>query len=477
MTSTPAHPSTGGGPATSYDVRIWSVQPYERKRGRTYGVRWSVANERQHRTFTSRALADSFRAELITATRQGTLFDVESGLPLSAATRQEGTKGATWYEHACDYVDAGWSRLAPSSRRSIADVLATITPALLPLSRDRPQQGQLRAALYQWSFNTARRKAGPPDPALVPVVRWVDRNSLPLNTVEDPVALRQVLDALAVNLDGKPAAATVVARRRTALYSALRLAVERGRLPGNPLDSLRWKAPRMAASVDMRSVVNHEQARALLAAVRSQGPRGERLIAFFGCMYYSALRPAEASELREGDLLLPPDGVGWGELRLHRSSPATARSWADAGEQAPRQLKHRALKDVRPVPCPPPLTRLLVDHLREHGTAADGRLFRALRDGGQLPDSVYGRVWEKARQTALTSAEAKSPLAARPYDLRHAAVSTWLNAGVDPTQVAEWAGHSVAVLLRVYAKCIVGRDELARQRVAAMLGLDDDKPG
>ena len=49
------------------------------------------------------------------------------------------------------------------------------------------------------------------------------------------------------------------------------------------------------------------------------------------------------------------------------------------------------------------------------------------------------------------------------------AASLWLNAGVPPTQVAEWAGHSVNVLLRVYAKCIVGQDEVARQRVQAAL--------
>jgi hypothetical protein len=42
----------------------------------------------------------------------------------------------------------------------------------------------------------------------------------------------------------------------------------------------------------------------------------------------------------------------------------------------------------------------------------------------------------------------------RPYDLRHVAVSTRLNAGVPAAPVDEWAGHSVDVLLRVYAKCI-----------------------
>ena len=55
-------------------------------------------------------------------------------------------------------------------------------------------------------------------------------------------------------------------------------------------------------------------------------------------------------------------------------------------------------------------------------------------------------------------------------DLRHAAVSTWLNAGVDRTQGAGRAGHNVQVFLQVYAKCIVGRDEIAWRRVEAALG-------
>ena len=72
---------------------------------------------------------------------------------------------------------------------------------------------------------------------------------------------------------------------------------------------------------------------------------------------------------------------------------------------------------------------------------------------------------------ALTPEGATSPLARRPYDLRHAAVSTWLNGGVPATQVAEWAGHSVAVLLRVYAKCIAGQGDVARAQIARALGL------
>lgn len=57
-----------------------------------------------------------------------------------------------------------------------------------------------------------------------------------------------------------------------------------------------------------------------------------------------------------------------------------------------------------------------------------------------------------------------------PYDLRHAAVSTWLNGGVLAAQVAAWAGHSVEVLLKTYAKCLDGHKEVARRRVQAALG-------
>jgi hypothetical protein len=120
------------------------------------------------------------------------------------------------------------------------------------------------------------------------------------------------------------------------------------------------------------------------------------------------------------------------------------------------------------VPTHPELTRLLREHVAKFGTAPDGRLFGGVR-GGDLPTITYRRAWIKARQTALTAAEHASPLARRPYDLRHACLSTWLNGGVYPTQVAEVAGHSVDVLLRIYAKCVVGQDELAKRQISEAL--------
>jgi integrase len=123
------------------------------------------------------------------------------------------------------------------------------------------------------------------------------------------------------------------------------------------------------------------------------------------------------------------------------------------------------------VPIHPELTKLLRGHLENFEPDSDGRLFSGIR-GGELPTITYRRAWGRARQVALTAAEQASPLARRPYDLRHACLSTWLNGGVYPTQVAEWAGHGVDVPLRIYAKCVEGQDELAKRRISEALRQD-----
>lgn len=449
---------------TSYDVRIWRITEYRRAGGRrTYGVRWAVAGERHHQTFASRPLADSFRADLLAAARRGVPFRVDSGLPME---HEPSSGGPSWYEHAVQFVEAKWPQWAPRSRQSIADALATVTPVLVTTTANEPLEPVLRKALYQWAFNRRQQRLGSPPRDVVKALEWIARNSMPLTDLEKASVLHAALNRLSRTLAGEPAAANTISRRRAGFSNALGYAVELGYLPVNPLKRIKWTTPKISEQVDRRSVVNHEQAIALLRAVREQGAPWNRLEAFFAVMYYAALRPAEATLLTNRELELPE--AGWGQLHFGQSSPAVGRAWTDSGGRESRQLKHRAVRYRRDVPCPPQLTAILNRHLAEFGTAADGRLFPGA-GGGLLSDSIYGRVWQAARAKALSAEERDSPLAKRPYDLRHAAVSTWLNAGVDPTQVAEWAGHSVQVLLRVYAKCIVGRDEISRQRIERFL--------
>lgn len=221
----------------------------------------------------------------------------------------------------------------------------------------------------------------------------------------------------------------------------------------------------------------------MLAAVRAQEPSGPRLVTFFGVMYYAGLRPEEAIGLREDNLKLPPrmwngeaqrwedspESDGWGELEFRNAAPDTGRAWTDDGDHRERrQLKHRADGDSRTVTVHPELVALLREHLERFGTTADGHLFTGIR-GTELPTITYRRAWTAARKAAFTTEEQKSPLARRPYDLRHACLSTWLNGGVPATQVAEWAGHGIDVLLRIYAKCIIGQHEIAKRRISEAL--------
>lgn len=133
-----------------------------------------------------------------------------------------------------------------------------------------------------------------------------------------------------------------------------------------------------------------------------------------------------------------------------------------------RGLKKRARKATQAVPIPPVLVSLNRQHLKEFGTAEDGRLFRAVQ-GGHLLSKEYGQLWKAARLAALTQAEAASRLAEVPYSLRHAGVSLWLESAVSPAEVACRAGHSIAVLFRFYAKAIHRSQEQANRQIERAL--------
>ncbi len=90
-----------------------------------------------------------------------------------------------------------------------------------------------------------------------------------------------------------PASTSTIRRKRSALYSAVRFAVELGHLDSNPLDYVAWRAPATTETVDRRVVVNPATARALLSAVREIATPVE---GYFACLYFAGLRPAEASK-------------------------------------------------------------------------------------------------------------------------------------------------------------------------------------
>ncbi|MEO3859462.1 hypothetical protein [Acrocarpospora sp. B8E8] len=296
---------------------------------------------------------------------------------------------------------------------------------------------------------------------------------MPVADLSEYDTITAALEKCATKLDGGAAAPGYFSRRRRVLFNVLKYAVTKKRLKNNPIDGLDWKAPDSPCEeVDPSVVASPEQVRELLTAVSYSGyRRGPQLVAFYACMYFAMMRPGEVIPLRQEDCHLPESG--WGRLMLGNSRPTVGAEWTDDGQvQEARGLKGRPRKAKRPIPIPPELVTILRTHIARYGVAQDGRLFRTER-GGMLQASAYAHTWKTARPLALTPAQVASELARRPYDLRHAGVSMRLNAGVPATQVAEWAGHSVEVLLKVYAKCVDGQDHVWRGMLDKALGAEE----
>lgn len=454
----------------STDVRVWAIRQNKSATKPTYEVRWMVAGNPFSQTRRTKGLADQFRSNLLRATRDGEEFDTEIGLPGSLV---EKTASVTWYAFALRYLAMKWPHAAPNTRDGMNESLVVVTMAHLADRPGRPSDELLRKALRNWAFILPGPDSRELPTEIGNALHWVAKASRPLLDFTDPAVMRSVLDALRLKLDGTTAAAETVRRKRSTFVNALNYAVDLGEFKENPSAGVRWQKPKVVGEVDPRIVANPAQARSLLHAVSYVGgygrARGRRLVGLFAGMYYGALRPAESVGLTEQSLKLPDSGTGWGVALLHRTRPNAGKLWTGTGEtHDDRGLKNRPVEEVRPVPIPPQLVDIYREHLETFGAAKDGRLFTNER-GGVVGASTYSRVWREARLLALPPAVVASPLADVPYALRHSALSTWLNAGVDATEVAERAGNSVEVLLSRYAKCIDGRQEVANRRIEDLL--------
>lgn len=454
----------------SYNVRFWRIEtragPSVRCR-----VRWTVDGRRFGQPFVSIELAESFRAQLKAAASKGEGFDTETGLPQSLLRQRRDVSCLT---HCQEFVAAVWTNAAAKSRVSILETLIVVLPVLTREMPGRPDPVVLRPALRK-ALNQ-NEHAREPDQDERRALAWLDRASLPISALRDGSRVCDMLDTLAKCLDGTAAAPDYFARRRRVMHRVLAYAVRKNRLEKNPLSKGNlpegWSPPQKPEdAVDPRSVGSPELIAIMLTYASYVGRRqGPRFVAFYGCMFYAMMRPAEVTSLTEDGCHLPE--TGWGRLVFSDSSPAAGREFTDDGrvheerglkgrdrQTRARTRAARARRATRSVPIPPELVTLLRDHISQFGTGPDGRLFRS-ESGNLVQPSTYWRLWQKVRALALTPAQRATPLLRRPYDLRHSGVTWRLNSRVPATEVAAWAGHSVEVLMRVYARCVVGLEEV-----------------
>lgn len=469
---------------TSYDVRIYKISKDPRAARRPFRLRWTVAGKKPlfSKYFSREKAAKNFAADLQSAINRGEAFDIKSGLPMSMQRkkREEETRknAVTWLQHAREYAVYKWHRISGHNRKGLADVLRDISIAAIPANSGswQPETRVLSEALRLWVFrpDTVVGSSDKAPEAVRNAIEWAEAHSPNITDVATLASTRSLLDALSRTRSGHLASANYFNRRRAVLYNVFAYAVTKERLESNPLDlsGLNWERPNELQSddvIDPRAVGTPDQVEEMLTAVwqvgREQGPR---YVAFFGCLYYAMMRPEEVVSLKKNQCELPESG--WGRLILTSAAPATGRHWTDDGKSHEfRGLKHRGRKATRAVPIPPRLVELLRDHMQRYRIRDGARMFSTTR-GNPIDSGVYGRVWAAARRRGLPEHEQLTPRLKRPYDLRHSGISLRRTAGVPSRQVAEWAGHSVAVLERVYSKVLDGYDDRWQRQIDDFMG-------
>ena len=204
----------------------------------------------------------------------------------------------------------------------------------------------------------------------------------------------------------------------------------------------------------------------------SKRPAGRKGLAWSRCT--DACTTRCCARRRPSSLLLDecdlPD-EGWGLLEFSEIRSAAGREWTDDGEvHETRKPKGGPRNAVRSVPIPPVLVRMLREHIEDHGTAPDGRLFRTYRGGIYLPSTLWS-VLQKARRAAHRG---PGRFAAGAQAVRLPARGGLLaaerrNTRATRRRVGRSHGRGP---VRIYAHCLDGDDERWFGRLEDALGDD-----
>lgn len=279
---------------------------------------------------------------------------------------------------------------------------------------------------------------------------WLDRWCLQLGQLNRQV-LADVEHHLSLGDHGNALAATTANRFRTIARACVRRAVDLEILGVDPWPPAtrgrsRRKAVRTKREVDVRLLPDPATMERAIAAIAGQQPASRTYQVMTSVAYYAGLRPSEVVMLRRRCLHLPP--TGWGRIDVVE---------ADVSFDEPGEPK----TGPRQVPIPPRLVEVLRTWVDPKNLAPGELIFRT--HTGNRPS---GSNWTRAWQRALRQIENR-PL--RVYDCRHAAATTWLQAGAPLGEVARRLGHSVETLVSTYVGALVGDESLTNSKIETAL--------
>jgi integrase len=189
-----------------------------------------------------------------------------------------------------------------------------------------------------------------------------------------------------------------------------------------------------------RKVLSNAEVEALIRATSS------RTRALIRLLWRVGLRPGEAFALTVGQI-----------------DPETRRLTIDRAANDGVVGPTKTGKTRHPV-VPAGVFKILTDHIREYSdwTNPDALVFPNTAGHVIHGDTFRHRVFMPAAKAA--------GIQVVPMDLRHTAASNMIAAGIDVVTVAESTGHSVAVLLKVYAHAVDEQLSKAAERLDAVFG-------
>ncbi len=425
------------------EVKVFGVQDrrsrFEAKL--PWVVRYTIDGRHRSRAHRTRAEAERFRGILLRAVEAGERFDPSTGEPASWRLPLAEVRIHEW---ARRWLAEQWLEWQPRTRTSNAEALSRFVVLAVEPSAKVPDG--LRVYLQ-----TALRPDAP-GPRDDPFEAWMTKHCVALGEF-DRQRIADIDRRLAVKLDGSPMAATTANRNRTVARACVHAGVEVGAISVDPWPQrsrarAQRKVARARRSVDIRALPSPAVMAKAIDAIVSSQPASRTYRVMTAVAYYAGLRPSEVVMLRVKSLTLP--GTGWGRIDVTE---------ADIDFDEPGEPK----TGPRSVPIPPVLVQMLIEWLDQLVAPTPEDLIFRTRNGTRPSASNWGRAWHRALESI-----GQRPL--RVYDCRHAAATTWLQAGISLGETAKRMGHSVDTLVATYVGALDDAQEIANQKIEAALG-------
>jgi integrase len=435
--------------------------PNAGRKVKLYDVRFTVDGWGFSRTIERKGWADDFADGLRVGFASGHLFDPGTREFVAPASAVE---PPTYFAYAGEWFARQWPGWSPSRRNDCQRELAR---ACLLLVRDDAPALSVSQRLDADSYLLGVALLSPTADATTDAdtvgewPQWFERWSLPLPEVT-PEHLYRYLEVVRTEmLDGrKRLLAPRTLLRCKIVVKAVFNSAARGRvIDWNPWDGVEWSMPPTEDVVDPDLVMSQRQVHDLAACCGAIQPRTAEFVLIQGVC---GLRPGEARELRRRVVKLTSSPA---IVTVSGSRSDTPARFLDPGESRSRPLKGRDRKAKRRVPIPRHLASVLHAHLRCHVDRRPDALVCTAPNGGRINLSNFHRdVWEPAR--AQTFPEGSTLQRVRRHDLRHSAITAWLNAGVLLKTAQQWSGHrQLSVLLDTYLGVMTGDAAVSLQRV------------